>query len=382
MTSDEFQEPMELRPTVLEIDLGVLQRNIEAIRRHIGPACKVMAVVKSNAYGHGLLRCAELYERAKADFLGVAYLEEGIQLRMRGITTPIVVLGGILNNQIGYFLQHDIDLLASSVFKLEAIEEHAARLGKRARVHVKIDTGMERVGVHYYSAETLLERLVTCKNIECVGISSHFACQEDPDLHMTRLQLERFLEVCSFFEKRSLPTPTRHIAASGAVIALRESHLDMVRPGAILYGVTPEPHLSGVIPIEPALRLLSTVVYFKVVKKGNGVSYGHLWHAPENTRVVTVPIGYGDGYSRRLSNVGSVLIHGKRYPIVGRVCMDQLMVSLGADGEAYNGDEVVLVGTQGGERISIEEIARATGADPREVLVHLNLRIPRKYLPA
>ena len=155
----------------------------------------------------------------------------------------------------------------------------------------------------------------------------------------------------------------------------------MVRPGALLYGILPEPHLRNILVVEPALRLLSTVVYFKVVKQGAGVSYGHTWKAPQDTRIVTIPLGYGDGFSRRLSNRGNVLIRGNRYPIVGRVCMDQLMVDIG-QGEAYNGDEVVLIGSDGRQRITVEEIAELVDADPREVLVHLNLRIPRRYVGA
>lgn len=372
-------DPIQLRPTVLRIDLGVLETNLGAIRAHVGANRKVMAVVKSNAYGHGLLPCARLYERCGVDYFGVAYLEEGIQLRQAGIKTPILVLGGILNSQIHHYLDYDIDILASSVYKLEAIEEQARLRGKRARVHVKIDTGMERVGVHYYSATSLLERLISARDIELVGISSHFARQEEEDLAPTRLQLERFLEVCRFFEDRSLPMPMRHIAATGAILQLPESHLEMVRPGALLYGIEPEEHLRGKIAVRPALSLSSTVVYFKVVKKGAGVSYSHTWVAPEDTRVITIPIGYGDGFSRRLSNKGSVLLRDKRYPIVGRVCMDQMMVDIGK-GEAHNGDEVILVGSQGQQSIRVEEIAELVDADPREILVHFNLRIPRKYI--
>ncbi len=372
-------DPMQLRPTVLEVDMGVLGQNLSAIREHVGADRKLMAVVKSNAYGHGLIPCAEMYERAGVDYLGVAYLEEGIQLRVAGIQAPILVLGGILHSQIKFFLDYDLDILASSVFKLDAIEQQARALGKKARVHLKIDTGMERVGVHYYSAEKLLERALTCTDAEVVGISSHFACQEEETLNVTKLQLERFLECCYFFEKRSVPVPVRHIAATGAVIKYPESHLDMVRPGALLYGIEPGAHLEGIVPVRPALRLLSTVVYFKVVKQGAGVSYGHTWTAPKDTRVVTIPLGYGDGFARRLSNRGSVLVRGRRYPIIGRVCMDQLMVDIG-DGEAYNGDEIVLIGSQGEHSIRVEQIADLVDADPREVLVHLNLRIPRRYI--
>ena len=174
--------------------------------------------------------------------------------------------------------------------------------------------------------------------------------------------------------------PLRHIASSAAILALPESCLDMVRVGALLYGLLPGSHFAGMVDVRPVLAFHSCVVYFKVVKKDAGVSYNHLWHAPCDTRVVTIPIGYGDGFFRRLTNLGHVLIRGKRYPIVGRVCMDQFMVNLGPDGEAYNGDEVVLIGSQGQEQITASEIAQLTGADVREVLVNINSRVPRRYI--
>lgn len=369
--------PINLRPTYMEVDLDAITSNVAAIRA-VSKAPRLMPIVKSNAYGHGLTVCGKHFQDIGADYLGVAFVEEGIALRHAGVTCPILVLGGVFDAQIKYFLDHNLELIASSVSKLEAIERTAKARGQKARVHLKIDTGMERIGVHYYTAHTLLEKIPVLKNCEIVGISSHFACAHDANPKQTLLQLERFLEACSYFEKHSMPMPIRHIANSSALLSIPETHLDMVRPGIITFGVYTAKHLQSVIPLRPAMRVRSEIVFFKVVKKGAGVGYDHIWTAPEDTRVVTVPVGYGDGYFRCLSNKSEVLIRGKRYPVVGRVCMDQIMVAIGQD-EAYVGEEVVLLGRQGDEEISANELAAHAGTNSHEILVAMNMRLPRRY---
>ncbi|NLF24362.1 MAG: alanine racemase [Deltaproteobacteria bacterium] len=371
------KQVLSLRPTVVDIDLDALAANFERIKALAAPA-KVMPVLKANAYGHGLVASARVLEQCGAAAVGVAYLEEGMALRRAGLKLPILSLSGISCDQLSGFLDYGIDITASSLMKLEAVEEQAAARGVRARVHLKIDTGMERTGVHYYSAEKLLVRALTLRHSEVVGIYSHFATSESEDLSFTRSQLERFLECCSFFEKQGHAVPLRHIANTAALLRLPESRLDMVRPGLMLYGVSPSSNPACRMDLTPVLALRSKVVYFKVVQAEAGVSYDLTWRAPKQTRVITVPIGYGDGYSRRLSNCGGVLVRGRRYPIVGRVCMDQIMVDIG-DGEAYNGDEVVLIGNQAGQRITVEEIAELTEMDPREVCLSLNSRVPKRF---
>ncbi len=361
----------------MKVELSALTRNLHTIRSASASA-KVMAVVKANAYGHGIERCGLHFEQCGVDYLGCAYLEEGLILRHAGVRIPILVFGGLLADQVDRYINHDIDITASSVSKLEQIEHAASVLKKRARVHLKIDTGMERLGIHYYSASALLERTLTLKWCDVVGVFSHFASADCGDQSFTNLQLERFLQCLEFYPRHSLQLPLRHIANSSAVILNKATHLDMVRPGICLYGVMPNAEFSNVLGLEPVMSLCSRVVYFKVVKKGAGVSYGHTWTAPNDTRVVTVPIGYGDGYPRALSNRVEVLIRGRRSPSVGVICMDQLMVDVGT-GEAYNNDEVVLVGRQGDQCIAIEELAKLAGMIPYEILVGLNARIPREY---
>ena len=368
----------ELRPTRVEVDLDVLAANYRAIAAHVAPA-RVMPILKANAYGHGLVEVARVVERLGAPYVGVAYLEEALRLRQHGVRLPVLVLGGILGSQIPRFLEHGVTLTASSVDKLRAIEQQAASTGHTATVHLKIDTGMERIGVHYYNARGLLERAAECRRVRVEGIYSHFANADALDLTSARLQLARFLEVLEWYDKQGVPPPVRHMANSGAVLQLRESHLDLVRPGILLYGVYPSLEVRKTIPVKPALSLRSRVVYFKVVTPGHPVSYGSTWQSDHPVRVVTVPVGYGDGYFRALSNVANVLIRGRKYPVVGRVCMDQIMVNIEWE-TAYNGDVVTLLGADGDELITCEHVAEWAGTIPYEVLTNINTRVPRVYL--
>jgi alanine racemase len=368
----------ELRPTYLEVDLDRLAGNYRVIASHVAPA-RVMPILKANAYGHGLVEVARKLEAVGAPYLGVAYLEEGLRLREHGVTLPVLVMGGIVGSQIPRFIEHDLTLTASSVDKLRAIDEQAGAMRRRATVHLKIDTGMERIGVHWYSAEKLLEASLTCRHLTVEGIFTHFANADGADLAHARLQLERFQEVLRFYERRSVPLPLRHAANSGAILQLRESHFDLVRPGILFYGAGPAPEVPATLPVRQALRWVTSVVYFKVVKPGNPVSYGSAWTPTELTRVVTLPAGYGDGYMRAMSGRAEVILHGKRYPVVGRICMDQIMVAIGAD-SAYNGDDAILLGESGTAAITIEELAAWAGTIPHEVLTSINTRVPRIHL--
>jgi alanine racemase len=376
MTGDRAADV--LRPTIVEVNLARLTANFRAIEAAVAPAA-VMPIVKANAYGHGLVAVARHLVSLGARSLGVAFLEEAVALREAGVGVPILVMGGIFGDQIPVFLRHGLTLTASSIDKLRQIETTAGEMGVTARVHLKIDTGMERIGVHYYSAETLLARAAETRHCRVEGIYSHFANADAVDLTSARLQLSRFLDVLAWYDRNGVAPPVRHMANSGAVLQLRESHLDLVRPGILLYGVYPSAEVAHTIEVRPALAWKSRVVYFKVVQPGHPVSYGSTWQSDHPVRVVTVPVGYGDGYFRALSNVAAVLIRGKRYPVVGRVCMDQVMVNIEAD-SAYNGDEVVLIGTDGRETISCEDVAEWAGTIPYEVLTNINNRVPRTFV--
>jgi alanine racemase len=368
-----------VRPTLVEVDLSRLADNFHAIRRQVAPA-KVMPILKANAYGHGLVPVAQQMEALGADIIGVAVLEEGMLLREHGVRSPILVLGGILGNQVPSFLKYDLTITASSEEKLCQIEQAAQEMGVRARVHLKIDTGMERVGVHYYSAESFLEAALKCRHIDLEGIYSHFANADELDLTNAHLQLERFLEVLSFYEKHSLPPPPlRHMANSPAILQLPEARFDLVRPGLLLYGVYPSREIPHTVPVRPALSWKSRVVYFKVIQPGHPVGYGSTWQTDHMVRAVTVPVGYGDGYFRNMSGKAQVLLRGKKYPVVGRISMDQVVVNIEWD-SAYNDDEVLLIGEMDGEAITCQDLADWAGTIPYEILTNINTRVPRVYV--
>ena len=366
------------RPTRIRVDLDAITGNLRALGAHAG--VPVMPIIKANAYGHGLARVGLHLQAQGAGQLGVAFLEEGIALRRAGVSLPVLVMGGVFGPQAASLIAHDLEITVSSIDKLRQVEAAAESLGKRATVHLKIDTGMERIGVHSYHAGPFIEAALASRRCDIKGIYSHLACADDPASPATARQLERFLEACAHFERLGAPMPIRHLANSGGVLHFPETHLDLVRPGIALFGVLPDAASRLAVALRPAMSLVSQVVYFKVVPAGDPVSYGGTWAPATDTRVVTVPIGYGDGFPRALSSRGEVLVRGQRHPIVGRICMDQFMVDIGPAGTAYNEDEVVLVGGQGGQAIRCEDVALAAGTIPYEILVGLNSRIPREYI--
>jgi alanine racemase len=366
------------RPTRIRVDLDALTHNLGVLRAAAG--VPVMAVVKANAYGHGLVPVARHLQAQGAEQLGVAFLEEGVALRRAGITLPILVMGGIFGPQAAELIREDLEITVSSIAKLRQVEAAAESLGRKATIHLKVDTGMERIGVHSYHAGPFIEAAVASRWCTVKGVYSHLACSDEPDSPMTARQLERFLEACAHFDRLGAPMPIRHLANSGGLLNFPETRLDLVRPGIALYGVLPDPDSRTALDLRPVMSLVSQVVYFKVVPAGQPVSYGATWAPKVDTRMVTIPIGYGDGFPRALSSRGEVLVRGHRLPIAGRICMDQFMADLGPDGTGYNEDEVVLIGRQGGQAIRCEDVALSAGTIPYEILVGLNTRIPREYV--
>lgn len=369
----------EVRPTYVRVDLSAIGRNIDAIRAHVGDA-RVMPVLKANAYGHGIVGVGRYLDEVGVDALAVAYLEEGEALRAAGVRAPILVLSGLVGHQLPRFFAADLTITVPSVGKLEQVGEAASSLGVRAQVHLKLDTGMGRLGQSHRTASQLLDATRLAQDIDVTGVFSHFATSDESDLSFARKQLDRFQEVLAWYDRNDLPVPTRHIANSGGILQLPESHLDMVRPGILTYGVYPSTECQRTVAVESALSWHTQVVYFKVVPAGEPVSYGATWRPAAATRVVTLPVGYGDGYFRAHSNTAQVLVGGRRHPVVGRVCMDHTMVDLGPTGTAYNGDDVVLLGEQDGDRITIEELAVGAHTIPYEVLTNISARVPRVYV--
>ena len=366
-----------IRPTRVEVDLNVIKENYKKIKEHVGN-CKIMPILKANAYGHGLLRIAQLFEELNTDYLGVAVVEEGILLREKGINIPILVLGGVWGNQVPLFLKHNLTITASSIDKLNQIDDTAGQMNVKAKVHLKIDTGMERIGAHYYNAEKFLDAAYNCQNIKVEGIYSHFANSDASDLIYAKLQLERFNKVLIYFEKRSIETPIRHFANSGAILQLPEANFDMVRPGIMLFGVYPTKEVNKTLEIKPALTWKSLVVFFKVIKPNHPVGYDSTFTTDHNIRAVTIPVGYGDGYLRSMSHKAEVLIRGKRFPVIGIISMDQIVANIENE-SAYNGDEVILLGNDGLNIITCQELADWAGTNPYEILTNINTRVPRVY---
>ena len=380
-----------MRPTYLEVNLTQLKQNLENIRAKVAPA-KVLVVLKANAYGHGVDGVAP-FIAPFADYIGVAIVEEGIHLRKMGIATPILVMGGTLLEQLPDFFEYDLTLAASSLDLLTAAEQLAreASTRKRLKVHLKIDTGMERIGVREYEADALILKSLACSHLEIEGIFTHFANSEtlesdglpsavselaESRLVKASLQLKRFQEVLSIYEKLGAPhPPIRHAANSGATLLLPESYYEMVRPGVMFYGVYPAREIEKTIDVKPALTWKSKVVYSKITQPERGVSYGSLWQAEAPTRIVTVPCGYADGYFRRMTNQARVVINGKSYPQVGRICMDQFMVNVGED-DVKVGDEVTLLGNG----ITPEDLADWVGTNEYEVMTNISARVPRVFV--
>jgi len=366
------------RPTIAEIDLAALRHNLAQVRAAM-PGAEIFATVKANAYGHGLVRCAQELLSAGADRLSVAFAEEGIALRRAGIDAPILVLGGIPDAQVPLFIEHDLQITASSLMKLQLVDETAGRMGKRAQIHLKIDTGMGRIGVRPETAPKLFEAAAHASSCELQGVFSHFANSGADEPQFYQQQLATFLDVLQWFPAHGRPMPFRHIANSGAILQHPEARLDGVRPGIMLYGIYPEDDCQRRWPLRPVMSLKTRVVYFKVALAGSPVGYDSTWRALRDTRLVTLPLGYADGYPRALSGVGQVLIGGRRYPLVGRISMDQCVADIGQD-SAHNNDEVVLFGEQGGARLPVEEVAAWARTIPYEILAGIAARVPRVYV--
>lgn len=363
-----------MRPTYLEVNLSQLRKNIEAIKAHVAPA-KIMPMVKANAYGHGVDGIAPFIE-PHIDYFGVAILEEGIHLRELGITKPILIAGGTLPEQVPLFAEYDLTLTGSSLDLLDSAEEISRSTGKRIKTHLKIDTGMERVGVREYEAEALIIKSSACKHIDVEGIYTHLANSELPDRTYSSMQLDRFQEVLDIYDRRSIPLPSlRHVCNSGGILNLPEANFDIVRPGVLFYGVYPGNEVDRVIEVKPALTWHARVSYSKRTRPGRPVSYGSLWQAEAETGIVTIPCGYADGYFRRMTNRAQVLIHGKKYPQVGTICMDQFMVDVGDD-DIRVGDEIILLGAG----LTVEDLASWVGTNVYEVMTNISARVPRVFV--
>jgi len=357
-------------PSWIEIDLEQFRKNLMIIRQKIGQRLLCLPV-KANAYGHGLVQMALSAQEFGVDVIAVSCLQEGIELRKAGIVCPILVFGAIHEEQIDLLIEYQLEFSISSKFKADLVAKKCN--GKRCRVHLEVDTGMHRTGMRPQTALELYEQMRGQNCFEIAGIYSHLATADEPENAFVQIQINAFNALKNQIKDQGI---VWHLANSGGVYFYPDSYFDMVRPGLLCYGLTPDGSADPLI--RPLFSLKARISFFKVVAGGQGVSYGHQYTTKNQTRVVTIPVGYGDGYCRSLSNKSSVLIRGRNYAVAGRICMDQFMVDIG-EGEAYVGEEAILVGTQGGDSINLWDLARLASTDPREILCRFNDRIPRIY---
>ncbi len=375
--------PSSLRPTWAEINLDHLAYNLKSFRDAVGKSVKIMSVVKADGYGHGAVEVARAAVENGCDYLGVGFIDEGIELRRAGIEAPILILGYTAPQQAGELLDYR---LIPTVFHLDlawALSREASRRGETAKVHVKVDTGMGRLGLCSYDDLTVfIEELFEIPSIEIEGFYTHFAAADDRDKKYTLQQMSRFEEMMQLLQALGIEVPVWHAANSAATIDLPQTHFNMVRLGISLYGMYPSQEVQHErVLLRPVMSLKTRIIFLKKVPPRTGISYGSTFVTEEECWIASLPLGYGDGYSRLLSGKAQVLIKGKRFPVVGRICMDHMMVNLGSeDPKVHRGEEVVVIGRQGEEVITAEEIAHWLGTINYEVTCAISKRVPRVYL--
>jgi alanine racemase len=373
---DKKQTPS--RPSYAEIELGAIAFNLNGVRKRVGAAVKIMAVVKANAYGHGDLNVASFIEKDLADYFGVAFVEEGVALRTGGIKKPIQVFTLPVKHQIGLYFDFDLEPTLCSVTDVQILEREARKRKRSIAVHLKLETGMNRIGVQRKDLETLVSALQNSKRIEIKGVYTHFATADQKDKSFTLQQFDHFMAATEALRRHAIDPELVHCANSSAILDLPQTYCAMVRPGITMYGYYPSFETSKSIPLKPAMSLKTAVSMVKTISSGESVSYGRRFVARKRTNIATLPLGYADGYSRLLTGKGLVLIHGKRFPIVGTICMDQMMADVG-DADVAAGDEAVLIGAQDNQRISCWDLAERIGTIPYEILCGVSARMPRIY---
>jgi alanine racemase len=366
----------------LAIDLAALEHNYRQLRGLCDPQVKMLAVVKADAYGHGLLPAARKLAGAGADYLGVGSLEEGLVLRRAGITLPVLLLLGILPEEAGCAVGHDLDVALFRADVAQALAAAASQQGKQARVHVKVDTGMGRLGVLPSEALPFLAGLKNLSHLEVAGLISHLAVADEEDKTYTYKQLNEFTTLLAAARDAGWRLPLSHITNSAALWELPAAHLGLVRPGLMLYGSPPSPDRTPPVDLKPVMSLTALVLQVKRLPPGSSISYGCTYTTPDWCDLAVLPVGYCNGYSRLASNRGEVLIHGRRAPIRGRVCMNLTMVEVTDLPEVKEGDRAVLLGSDQGEHLRAEELAGWAQTISYEVYCALGTANVRRYIGA
>lgn len=362
------------------IDLDCIEENILAMQKNVGTGTKMAAVLKTDGYGHGAIPIAKTIKNL-VDFFAVATIDEALNIRRHGLKHPILILGFLPEDRIVDAIKNDIRPAVFTMDIAEKISEKAVKLGVKAPIHIKVDTGMGRIG--YAATEQSEEevlRISRLPGIEVEGIFTHFASSDSADKTMTARQYQMFCRFISALEEKGLHIPIKHCDNSAGIIDMPEDSMDMVRAGISLYGLYPSGEVNQkTVALRPALSMKSHIIYLKEVEAGEGISYGSTFVTTRKTKVATIPVGYGDGYQRNLSNKGDVLIRGQRARIIGRVCMDQFMVDVTDLEGVCEGDEVTLIGQDGTERITVEELADLAGTFHYEFICDIGKRVPRIF---
>ena len=359
------------------IDIGAIESNVEAVLEKIPDNVKIMAVVKADAYGHGACTVAE-YLEDRVDWFGVADIDEAIELRRSGIKKPVLILGFVDPEDYKASVENNIALAMFSLKDAEKLSAVAMELNKTANVHIKLDTGMSRIGYQPTpESADQVEQINNLPYINVEGLFSHFATADEKDLTDALLQRTRYDTFVQMLETRGVHIGLKHLDNSAGTMAM-DKYYDMVRIGIIMYGLYPSNEIDKCVKLTPAMELISHISMVKQISPGTGVSYGRTYVADKPVKVATVPVGYADGYPRSLSNKGEVLINGRRCRVIGRVCMDQMMVDV-TGVECQEGDKVVLVGCSGDEYISVEEVAEVADTFNYEFICRVGRRVPRRY---
>lgn len=379
---------MDINRAWAEIDIDAIGNNIASIRRYVSEKTKILGVVKADAYGHGYLEIADTLLKNGADMLAVACIDEAIQLRVCGFKCPILILGTSCEDDVNYLVKNDITPACFSYSFARIMSDAAVKYNKVAKIHIKIDTGMGRIGYRFCedgdaNNKTVDEimKISMLPNIEIDGMFMHFSVADENDDEYTNLQFERFMNLSDTLEKKGLYIPTKHCANSAALIRFPGMHLDMVRPGIILYGHKPSGFVDcSELSLKPAMTFKTKITNIKTVEKGASISYGRKFIAQRTSKIATIPVGYADGYSRGLSGRAHVIVGGKLCNLVGNICMDQCMIDVTDVNNISIGDEVILFGKDGCAEVAVEELAEKMGTINYEILCMVGKRIPRIYI--
>jgi len=370
-----------LGSTWIEIDLDAIAQNVRNIKKLIGEKKELMAVVKGNAYGHDVLETSLVFLKNGVSRLAVARLEEGIFLRKAGIAVPILVLGLTLEQQVELLVSYNITPTVCKYETMEKLSKFAVKEDKTVKVHIKVDTGMGRIGIFPNHVLNFIKKVKVLKNIEIEGIFTHFSVADEKDKAYTEAQFKKFMEVLNILEKEGIKIPVKHVGNSATLLDLPHMWLDLLRPGISVYGLYPSTGVQKTVKLIPAHSFKTRIIFLKELPAGECISYGRTYTTKRRTKVASLPVGYADGYNRLLSNQGEVLVRGRRFLIIGRICMDQTMIDVTNLPQVKIGDEVVLWGRQGQEEITVEEIADKIKTINYEV-VHMpdKKRVPKLFI--